>query len=198
MTINDRGQMPLEERVNLWQMLHAFDCFQHVGRVCSFIQENAIANGHPLYHSLLTSLYVLYGRTFKKSYGVGCLPDDIVPKELRHIHDDLILHRDKIFAHTDVNGTWEDEDMNLNQVELTVQNGFCSWRIRTAQPMPERVKEFQSLCAELVRKIEYHNNKINGKVNNYAPHVNGIYQLVLDPNAPSAFQPEQSYGDGNL
>lgn len=192
------NEMLLEQRVNLWQMLHALDCFQHVGRVCSFIQDNAITNGHPLYHSLLTSLYVLYGRPFKKSHGVGRLPDDIVPKELRHIHDDLILHRDKIFAHTDVNGTWEEEDMSLNQVELTVQNGLCSWRIRTVQPMPERVKEFQSLCTELVRKIEYHINKINGKVERHIPHTNGIYRLVLDPKASSAFQPEQNYGGSNL
>lgn len=192
------NEMPLEERVNLWQMLHALDCFQHVDRVCSLIQEKAITNGHPLYHSLLTSLYVLYGRPFKKSHGVGRLPDDIVPKELRHIHDDLILHRDKIFAHTDVNGTWEEEDMNLNQVELTVQNGICSWRIRTVQPMPEKVKEFQSLCATLVKKVEYHINKINGEIGKYVPHANGIYRLVLDPNAPTAFEPEQNHGDGNL
>ncbi len=192
------NELSLEERVNLWQMLHALDCFQHVDRVCSFIQENAITNGHPLYHSLLTSLYVLYGRPFKKSHGVGRLPDDIVPKELRHIHDDLILHRDKIFAHTDVNGIWEEEDMNLNQVELTVENGFCSWRIRTVQPMPERVKEFQTLCAELVKKVEYHINKLNRKIGRCVPHTNGIYRLVLDKNAPVAFEPEQNYGDGNL
>lgn len=192
------NEMPVEERMNLWRMLHALDCFQHVDRICSLIQENGITNGHPLYHSLLTSMYVLYGRPFKKSHGVGRLPDDIVPKELHDIHNDLMLHRDKIFAHTDVNGTWEEEDMNLNQVELTIQNGFCSWRIRTVQPMPERVREFQSLCAELVKKVEYHINKINGKIGKYVPHANGIYRLVLDPNASVAFKPEQNHGDGNL
>jgi hypothetical protein len=147
---------------------------------------------------LLTHFSVRPVRTsFQEVAWHRALADELVPKELRHIHDDLILHRDKIFAHTDVNGKWEEENLNLNQVEFTVRDGFCSWLIRTIQPMPERVAEFQSLGAALVSKVEYHINKINRKVEKYVPHTNGIYRLILDPKATSAFQSEQGYSDGD-
>ena len=183
----------MNDRKQLWQLLHALDCFQQVDRICVHIQEHAITNGHPLYHSLLTSLFVLYGRPFKKAHGIGPMPDDIVPTELRAVHEDLVTHRDKIFAHTDVDGRWEVEGLSLNQVELTIQNGYYNWRVRTIHPMPERITEIRSLCAVLIPKVNYHINKMNQRFAKFAPRTNGTYRLVLDPNAKAAFEPIQDY-----
>jgi len=185
--------IPLDERKQIWQWLHALDCFQHVDRVCEFILEQNITNGHPLYHSLLTAVFVLYGRPFKKSHGVGRLPDGIVPKELLDIHNDLLIHRDKIFAHTDVNGVLEDEGLNLNQVDLTVDDGFYQWRVRTVQPERERVAEFRSLSQKLARKVDYHIQKFNKKWGRSAPYSNGTYRLNLSPDSEDAFEREVDF-----
>ena len=53
---------------------------------------------------LMTAVYVLYGKPFKKSYGVGCLGEELIPVEYQELHRDLLKHRDKILAHSDASG----------------------------------------------------------------------------------------------
>ena len=181
------SQLPESKRKEIWQMLYALDCFQNVEEVCRYILEKGIVNGNPMYHSLLTSAYVIYGRPFKKSYGVGKLDDSFVPKSILENHKEIIAHRDRMFAHTDVNGTLEGTAENLNQVELVAQDGFYQWRVRAIQADPEFIQSMLDAAQKLSKKADSTIQEINKAIGKYAPKQNGVYKLVLDK-AKKAFE----------
>lgn len=186
------SNLPENRRKDIWQMLYALDCFQNVEKVCEHILERNIVNGNPMYHSLLTAAYVIYGRPFKKNYGIGKLDESFVPKSLIDKHKEIIKHRDKIFSHTDVNGKWEEEDLSLNQVELVVENGRCQWRIRAIQAEPEFVRSMMDLSKDLARKADARIQDLNQRIGKYVPKRNGVYKLNLDKEL-KAFELTESF-----
>ena len=90
-----------EDAKALWKFFYAHECFKQVENACSFILQNKMDENHPVYYALITSIYVLYGRPFKRSNVVGKLPSDIVPPECQELHKLLLDHRDQLYAHTD-------------------------------------------------------------------------------------------------
>jgi len=90
-----------EDAKALWKFFYAKECFKQVDLACSFILDQKMNEKHPIYYPLITSIYVLYGRPFKRSNRVGKLPDDIVPDQYRQLHKITLHHRDQIYAHTD-------------------------------------------------------------------------------------------------
>ena len=68
-----------EDAKTLWKMIYAYHCFRNVENACSFILDQNMDENHPAYYSLITGIYVLYGKPFKHSNVVGKLSDDIVP-----------------------------------------------------------------------------------------------------------------------
>jgi hypothetical protein len=47
----------------------------------------------------------LYGKPFEKSYGMDRLPIEMVPEEYLAVHNQLIVIRDKLYAHSDASKT---------------------------------------------------------------------------------------------
>jgi hypothetical protein len=68
-----------EDAKALWKFFYAHECFKQVENACSFIIDNSLDENHPAYYPLVTAIYVLYGKPFKRSNVVGKLPSDIVP-----------------------------------------------------------------------------------------------------------------------
>jgi hypothetical protein len=66
-----------EDAKTLWKMIYAYHCFRNVENACSFILDQNMDENHPAYYSLITGIYVLYGKPFKHSNVVGKLSDDI-------------------------------------------------------------------------------------------------------------------------
>ncbi|AYV14063.1 hypothetical protein [Shewanella algae] len=174
------SQLPEGKRKEIWQMLFALDCFQNVEEVCRYILKEKIVNGNPMYHSLLTSAYTIYGRPFKKSYGIGRLDESFVPKNLLETHREIIAHRDRMFAHTDVNGTLEGTADSLNQVELHVLNGRYQWIIRAIQAEPDFIETMMDASIKLAKKSDNRVQELNQVIGKFAPKKNGAYKLVLD------------------
>jgi hypothetical protein len=65
-----------EDAKSLWKFFYAHECFKQVENACSFILENNMDENHSAYYSLITGIYVLYGKPFKRSNVVGNLPDN--------------------------------------------------------------------------------------------------------------------------
>jgi hypothetical protein len=74
-----------EDAKTLWKMIYAYHCFRNVENACSFILDQKMDENHPVYYSLITSIYVLYGKPFKHSNVVGKLADDIVSPKQRAV-----------------------------------------------------------------------------------------------------------------
>src|SRR5688572_1383924 len=91
------------ERAEFWKWQSASIAFEMVREVCDYLLQQQLPVSHPIHDPLVTSIYALYGRPFKQRTPLR-LSEDIVPKRHRSTHDALITLRDKMFAHTDIDG----------------------------------------------------------------------------------------------
>ena len=79
----------------LWKMFYAKECFRHARAAAEHIRDNALESEHPLFYSLITRVYVLYAKPFKRARGgIGMLGNEIVPKDQLELHNSLLQHRD--------------------------------------------------------------------------------------------------------
>jgi hypothetical protein len=134
---------------------HALIAFNSVIEICEQVIDKPIPPSDPLYHPLMIALYIAYGRPFTKCWGYGKLPEDSIPTKFRKLHDVLISHRNKIYAHADKDMTHEDYGP-ANELRVTVgRDGQCRCWTQPVQPTPLRVKDILTLAREMHRKMEY-------------------------------------------
>lgn len=106
-----------EDAKLLWKMFYAGQSFEHARAAAEYVLKENISADDSMLYPLMTAVYVLYGKPFKKSYGVGCLGEELIPVEYQELHRDLMKHRDKILAHSDASGfDWLDVGQ-ANQVQ---------------------------------------------------------------------------------
>ena len=145
----------LEDARTLWKMFYAGKTFEHVEKTCAFISQQNFDTSHPAYYSLVTSVYVLYGRPFRDSRPVGKPSDEIVPLEHKETHTALLAHRDKIYAHTDAKAFDLDEIGNVNQVRFLVPGGEFRLFATQLRAQPIALGPISELCKALQEKTEY-------------------------------------------
>src|SRR4051812_44208266 len=93
----------LADRRLWWRMYHARHAFTTAADACDYMIKNEIGPGDELGQHLVTAACVNYSQPFKKSQGIEPLSDDFVPKSYCHLHQSIILMRDKMVAHSDAN-----------------------------------------------------------------------------------------------
>jgi hypothetical protein len=93
-----------EDAKLLWKKYYAVQCFKHAQVAAEYILQNKIAEDDPVFFPLITAVYVLYGRPFKRTKGVGVLGKEIIPQEHLELHQSILDHRDQIYAHSDAIG----------------------------------------------------------------------------------------------
>jgi hypothetical protein len=131
---------PYNDRLEFWQLQSASITFSEVVNLCNFILEQKIVSGHPLHVSFMTALHVLYGRPFKQRLEVR-IPEDFVPLEYKDTHDSLLNMRDKIFAHTDIDGPKTSDNYLINKVGVSIQGGTVRFAITMLFP-----RDTQKIC----------------------------------------------------
>lgn len=170
-----------EEELNdarlLWKMFYAWESFRKVQQLCDYVLKQKIAEDHPAYYSLITSIYIFYGRPFHKSRGVGRLTDDIVPKEHMKLHKAMLTHRDSIYAHTDADGPDMGEDGLVNQVRIIVKKGIYQMALTQFKALPAALKDISTLCKALQTKTDYHIAKIRTRTLKLIPSADGEFFL---------------------
>jgi hypothetical protein len=131
---------PYKDRLEFWKLQNASITFSEVKSLCNFIIEQRIVSGHPLHISLMTALHILYGRPFKQRPEVR-IPEDLVPIEYKDTHDSLLNMRDKIFAHTNIDGPKTSDDYPVNKVGVSIQGGAVRFMITMLFP-----RDTQKIC----------------------------------------------------
>jgi hypothetical protein len=165
----------------LWKFFYAHECFKRVENACSFTLEHKLDEEHPIYYSLITSIYIIYGKPFKKSNVVGKLPDDIVPTQYEELHKLLLDHRDQLYAHTDAKSFDLPDHGAANQVRFLVLPGEIRLFGTQFRARPPLLPDIVSLCQELQTKAGYHINKLRKRHQKKIPLQVGEYAInVLD------------------
>src|ERR1035441_3266898 len=178
-----------EDSKLLWKMFYAGQSFEHTRAVAEHILKENISVNNPILYPLMTAVYVLYGKPFRKSRGVGCLGEEMIPLQYQELHRDLLKHRDKILAHSDANGfEWFDVGQ-VNQVRLirrpTAKSLICSQLQANAALLPHII----SLCLELQEQVEIKKRELFRRYEKYVPAQVGEYILNMEDSSGDFFRP---------
>jgi hypothetical protein len=180
-----------EDAKTLWKMVYAYHCFRIVEKACSFILDQKIDSDHPIYYPLVTGIYVLYGKPFKPSNVVGKLSDKIVPTKHRELHENLLKHRDQLYAHTDPKSFQLPDFGEANQVRFAVSPGAAGGEIEIFtfatqfKARPPLLPDVVDLCRALQEKTNYHIKKLQRRHIEKIPTSPGEYAInILDETGP--------------
>ena len=105
----------------------------------------------------MTALHTLYARPFKQKKQIR-LTDDIVPSESKSLHDSIILMRDKIHSHTDLNGPGTSGGLCINKV--VVRSDGQTAIFAATMIFPRNTPSIRDLADVLLKKCSYHSEKI--------------------------------------
>jgi len=137
--------VPFTERAEFWKWQSASIAFEMVRDVCDYLLQHQLPKSHPLHDPLVTAIYTLYGRPFKQRAPLR-LSEDIVPESHRGTHFVLIKLRDKMFAHTDIDGPTTIDGQLLNELSGFTRNAQTTFGITIVTPVLPAVRD---LCVEL-------------------------------------------------
>lgn len=173
-----------EDAKLLWVIFYAGQSFENSRAAAEYVLRNKIAEDNSVFYPLMTAVYVLYGKPFGKSRGVGrLLGEELIPTEYLELHRDLLKSRDKIFAHSDANEfEWFDVGQ-ANQVRLVRRPTDKSLQCSQLQANPSLLPHIISLCLELQEKIEIRKIELFKQYEKFVPAEVGEYVLnIEDPN----------------
>jgi hypothetical protein len=180
-----------EDAKSLWKFFYARECFKHAENACSFILESGMKENHPAYFPLISAIYVLYGKPFKRSSVVGKLPRDIVPEKFRALHDLMEYHRDQVYAHTDAHDWNDDEPGVPNQVRLVVSSTGEARLFGTEfYARPPFLPNVIALCRKMRTKVDHHIDRIQKRHQNILPKEKGEYPINVFDSAGDFFLPK--------
>jgi len=183
----------------LWKMFYAGQSFEHSRVAAKYVLQKNIIEDEPIFYPLMAAVYVLYGKPFKKSCGVGCpIGEDIIPQDYLELHRDLLKHRDKILAHSDANKFELFDVGQANQVRLVVRSPtdkslICS-QLQANRPL---LPHIISLCLELQEKVESSKIELFKRYEKYAPNAVGEYILNIDDPNGAFFKPAKPVVEAN-
>jgi hypothetical protein len=152
-------QASIEEKKLFALRCHASYAFSTVAEICQEILDKPIPANDPLYHPMIIAIYTSYGRPFTNCWGFGKLPVDIVPDEFHVLHEELMTHRDKMYAHADKDMVHNDYGP-VNELRVTINaNGRCRVWSQPIQPSHVQVGNILKLSRRMNENMEYWKNK---------------------------------------
>jgi hypothetical protein len=166
----------------LWKMFYAKECFKHAKAAAEHIFKLGMAFDSPIYYSLVTSVFVLYGKPFKNARGgLGRLGEEMIPSQHLDLHRKLLTHRDRVYAHTDPAAFKIDGFGEPNQVLLYRYPGRMELVATLFHAEYDFMPPVIDLCRTLQEKTEYYVGKLlkrcQGRVRRH-----GVYALnIYDP-----------------
>ena len=177
-----------EDAKLLWKMFYAGECFKHAQAAAEHLLKAEIEQDDPLFYPLVTAVYVLYGKPFRTSQGVGKLEEEIVPAEHLELHRLLLQHRDQVYAHTDATSFELPECGPANQVRVlhlpTTNMQLFGTQFCARPPLLPSIVE---LCRQLQEKTEYHEDKLFERYRKEVPNQVGEYAVNVYEQAGDFF-----------
>ena len=181
-----------EDAKRLWKMYYAVQGFKHAQAVAEYILQKNITEDDSVYCPLITAVYVLYGRPFKRTNGVGLLENEIVPQEHLKLHQTILDHRDQIYAHSDANGLELADVGQANQVRAKRLPTETLLLRSQYQATPALLPHIIKLCQELQEKALVHVNQLFAQYAKHIPAKLGEYVLNIDDPEGEFFKPANS------
>ena len=177
-----------EDAKLLWKKYYAVQCFKHAQVAAEYILQNKIAEDDPVFFPLITAVYVLYGRPFKRTKGVGVLGKEIIPQEHLNLHQSILDHRDQIYAHSDAIGFELADVGQANQVRAKRLSTETLLLRSQYQATPELLPHIIKLCQQLQEKTLAHVNQLFAQYGKHIPAKLGEYVLNIDNSAGDFFE----------
>ena len=166
-----------EDAKLLWKMFYAEQCFKHAQAAAEHILKEKLEENNPLFYPLISAVYVIYGKPFGFSRGVGKLGEEMIPHEHLELHRSLLDHRDQIYAHTDATGFELSDLGQANQVgvgRFPTGLQLFGTQLNARYPLLPSVID---LCRILEEKTGYHVKKLFDRYVGLVPSPNGKYVI---------------------
>jgi hypothetical protein len=171
----------------LWKMFYAYHCFRRAEAAAQHILDERLEKESALFYPLVTSVYVLYGKPFKRARGVGQLGEELIPPEHLDLHRQLLEHRDQIYAHIDADAFPLADYGGVNQLRViqagTEQRLFAVDFHARFPLMPSVI----DLCRVLQTKTWYHVEKLFNRYKSKVPESAGEYVINVSNEAGEFF-----------
>ncbi len=142
--------VPYTDRAAFWRYQSASITFEMVSDTAEYLIANRLPTSHQIHDPLVTAIYALYGRPFKQKAPLR-LELAFVPAEHRGTHDALITLRDKMFAHTDLNGPETVDGSLLNELAGFTTNAFTKFGFTVVTPILPTVVELSTDLSQRAR-----------------------------------------------
>src|SRR6266496_4620806 len=172
-----------EDAKLLWKMFYAQQCFRRAEAAAQHILDERLEENSPLFYPLVTSVFVLYGKPFKRARGVGQLGEEMIPSEHLELHRLLLEHRDQIYAHTDADAFRLADYGEVNQVRVlqtATELHLFAVDFHARFPLMPSVID---LCGILQRKTWYHVEKLFNRYKARVPKSTGEYAINISNQA---------------
>lgn len=140
---------PLEDRIAFFRAQTAAIAFSMACDAAKFIAETSLTKSDSIHDPLVTSMVIHYGRPFKQRRPLR-LPDSIVPEIDLGFHKALLEIRDKVVAHTDVDGPLAQDGYLINELAGYTRSDATHFGITIITPDLGR---FISLTESLSRTL---------------------------------------------
>ena len=140
------------ERIELYKWQSAFSSLNEAQGILHHIRDEAVGHEDLLHHALWAAFHVFYAKPFKQRPNIR-ISQDVVPQNLRKAHDAIITLRDKLFAHSDLDGPNLDEGDLVNSLFVSfhpAQSQQVVFGIRYGFPAPEAVTQYDELITALL------------------------------------------------
>ena len=151
---------PRSLQKRLWRLGYARSSFDHVYNTCDYILQTPISVESPMYYPLVAAIYTLYAQPFSRSQIIGRWTKQVVPKKHLDLHEQMMLVRNQLVAHSDATTSVLVSDMSGNHVRFIRTRDHLeleNFQVDTSLPVIIRTRE---LALALISRIDEHMRQI--------------------------------------
>jgi hypothetical protein len=185
-----------EDAKKFWLMFQARETFKAVHQGCLELVRSELPETSPLYFPLIAGLICLYGKPFKKSHGVEKLPIELVPEKYLAIHNQIIVIRDRLYAHSDADKTVNVGNLYFGELRYVRDAVEPGYRVPPLHIRPEFFTTLMAVLAlQMMEKTQDHVDQLGEKFMPQVPPDLGEFLLnIRNKDEPPFKQVEPLWG----
>ena len=172
----------IEDRTAFWKHAYARASFVDAKLFAELILRGGFDLNDRLRKSLSIAVLVTYGRPFKQKNRVK-ISESVVPASHMATHEDLIVWRDKVIAHRDLDGPVAEWGF-VSQLLISIDSGGFSPLTLSPILSDEKAKETISLTEHLIEAMDKELNAFVITHGQEFQRESGLYMLSLDAADP--------------
>jgi len=195
MKFDDRGlaNVSLPPDFNLrreaWLVIYAQESCQIAESFCKLLLNPMISEESMEYLALINTIYIVYGRPFRRCNGIGFLDKTDIPASEYELHEQIMIFRDKIYGHKDSDGV-QLGNYNANEVRLIAKDKHLRFFCTELYTRPPKISDIQKHIFVLSQYFSVRLDDIVAKLLPVGKFPNGDYildgQYVLSVNRHEA------------